>query len=154
VANWTAAAAIYERIRGTQSASGLERALTPHGSPQPALAIALARRGQRRDAWAHWEADLARGLLDELSARLLRPLDTEQRRRDAPVAGQLQRLDEPIARLASRPRRTQDQDQQLEALRTQQSSVRGQWVEFQTALDRQYPAATGKPSALEVVQQA
>jgi CHAT domain-containing protein/tetratricopeptide (TPR) repeat protein len=154
VANWTAAAAISERIRGTQSASGLERSLTPLDSPQPALAIALARRGQPRDAWDRWEADLARGLLDELSARQLRPLTTEQRRREAELAGQLQRLDEHIARLASKPRRTQDQDQQLEALRTQQSTVRGQWVEFQNALDRQYPAATGKPSALEVVQQA
>jgi tetratricopeptide (TPR) repeat protein len=154
VANWTAAAAILERIRGTRSASGLERSLTPLHSPQPALAIALARRGQPRDAWARWESDFARGLLDELSARQLRPLNTEQRRREADLAGQLQRLDERIARLASKPRRTQDEDQQLDALRTQQSSVRGQWVEFQTALDRQYPAATGKPSALEEVQKA
>jgi tetratricopeptide (TPR) repeat protein len=154
VANWTAAAAISERIRGTRSASGLERSLTPLDSPQPALAIALARRGQPRDAWARWESDLARGLLDDLSARQLRPLNTEQRRREADLAGQLQRLDERIARLASRPRRTQDEDQQLDALRTQQSPVRGQWVEFQNALDRQYPAATGKPSALEVVQKA
>ena len=38
------------------------------------LAMALARQGQFHDAWVRWETDLARGLLDDLSARLLRPL--------------------------------------------------------------------------------
>src|SRR5262249_25295240 len=109
VANWTTAAAIYEHSRGARSASGLERSVTPLRSPLPVLAIALARQGQPRDAWARWEAALARGLLDDLSARQLRPLNTEQRRREADLAGQLQRLDERIARLASKPRRSQDE---------------------------------------------
>jgi hypothetical protein len=52
----------------------LERSLNPLGSPLPALAIALAHQSQRRDAWVRWEADLARGLLDDLSARQDRPL--------------------------------------------------------------------------------
>src|SRR5262249_1332286 len=152
--NWMAAAAIYGRIRGAQGASGLERSFTPLGSLQPALAVALARRGQPRDPRARWEPDLARALPADLSARQPRPLKTEQRRREADLAGQLQRVDEPIARLASGARRTQDEDKQLDALRGQQSALRGQWVEFQNALDREYHALVGKPSTLEVVQQA
>jgi CHAT domain-containing protein len=154
LASWTTAAVIYERTRGAQGASGLERSVTSLRSPLPALAIALARQAQPRDAWVRWEADLARGLLDDLSARQLRPLNTEQRRREADLAGQLQRLDERIARLASKARRAQDEDKQLDALRSQQSALRGQWVEFQTALDHVYQAFAGKPSTLDEVQKA
>jgi CHAT domain-containing protein/tetratricopeptide (TPR) repeat protein len=154
IANWTAAAAIYERSRGARGASGWERSLTSDPSPLPALAMALAGRGQPRDAWLRWEADLARGLLDDLSARALRPLTLEQRHRDAELAGQLQQLDESITRLATRAKQTQDRDQQLDALRHQQNLLRGQWVEFQNALDRQYQAFAGKPSTLAEVQKA
>src|SRR5262249_26302088 len=58
VTNWTAAAAISERTRGSRSASGLERSLIADSSPLPALAITLARQGKHRDAWASWESDL------------------------------------------------------------------------------------------------
>jgi hypothetical protein len=33
------------------------------------LAVALARQGEHCEAWARWETDLARGLLDDRSAR-------------------------------------------------------------------------------------
>jgi Tfp pilus assembly protein PilF len=154
VANWTAAAAIYEGSRGARGASGFERSLTGASSPLPALATALARRGDLRDAWARWESDLARGLLDDLSARLLRPLTRAERSREADLAGQLQRLDERSTRLAAKARRTQDEDKQLGALCHQQSALRSQWVEFQNALDREYQAYAGKPATLEEVQKA
>ena len=51
-------------------------------------------------------------------------------------------------------RRTQDEDNQLDVLRNQQSTLRGQWVEFQNSLDRQYQALAGKPSTLDAVQKA
>jgi tetratricopeptide (TPR) repeat protein len=154
VENWTAAAEILERTRGAQGASGLERSLTPVTSPLAALAVALAGKGQPRDAWVRWESDLARGLLDDLSARQLRPLKAEQRSREADLAGRLQQLDERIARLATKAKRTQDEDKQLDALRNEQSALRGQWVEFQNALDQEHPAAAGKPSGLEEVQKS
>jgi Tfp pilus assembly protein PilF len=154
VENWATAAAILERTRSAQGASGWERSLSPHTSPLPALAIASARQGQPREAWARWEANLARGLLDDLSARLLRPLTSDQRRREADLAGQLQRFDERITRLAGKARRTQDEDRQLDALRNQQGTLRGRWVEFQNALDREYQALAGKPSTLDEVQKS
>jgi hypothetical protein len=149
-----AAAAIHEGSRGARSASGLERSAMPLHSPLPALALALTRQGRPRDAWVRWEADLARGLLDDLSARQLRPLTTEERSREAELAGQLQRLDERITRLAAKAKRTQDEDKQLDALRNEQSALRGRWVEFQNALDREYQAFAGKPSTLEEIQKA
>jgi CHAT domain-containing protein len=128
--------------------------LTADASPLPVLATALARAGQPRAAWVRWETDLARGLLDDLSARLLRPLTREESRREADLASQLQRLDEWITRLAAKAKHTQEEDKQLDALRHQQSALRGQWVEFRNALDREYQAFAGKPSTLEEVQKA
>src|SRR5262249_40033913 len=101
-----------------------------------------------------WESGLARGLLDDLSAHRLRPLTPDQRHREVDLAGRLQRLDEGIARLAAKAKPAQAEDRQLDALRNQQSSLRGQWVEFQNALDHQYRAYAGKPSTLEEVQKA
>src|SRR5262249_19730385 len=57
-------------------------------------------------------------------------------------------------RLIARAHHTRDEDRQLDALRHQQSALRGQWVEFQNALDRQYQASAGKPSTLDAVQKA
>src|SRR5262249_34237767 len=104
--------------------------------------------------WTRWETDLARDLLDELSAWQLRPLASGQRQREADLAGQLQRLDEQIARLAARAQRTQVEDQQLDELRNRQSRLRGDWVELQNQLDAQYQAFAGKPATLEGIQQA
>ena len=154
VTSWTAAAQAYEQSRGARGASGWERSLTSTSSPLPALAVALARRGQPRDAWTRWETDLARGLLDDLSVRQLRPTPPEERRREAELAGQLQRLDEQIARLAARGRRTEADDRLIDELRDQQSAHRGRWVDLQNALDRRYQAYAGKPSTLGEVQQA
>jgi tetratricopeptide (TPR) repeat protein len=151
---WTRAADLYERARLTRSPSGMERALGAGKSPLSPLAIALARQGQPRTAWMRWEQDLARGLLDDLSARQLRPLTDEERQREADLVGQLQRLDERITRLVAKTSRTQDEDRHLDELRNQQSNLRGQWVEFQNALDRHYQAYAGKPATLEEIQQA
>jgi Flp pilus assembly protein TadD len=154
VDNWAKAAAFYERTRGARGASGLERSLTAESSPLPALATALARQGKPREAWAYWEADLARGLLDDLSARLLRPLTSDEHCREADLAGQLQRLTEQITRLATSAKRSQATDDQLETLRREQNKLRGQWVELQNALDRKYQAYAGKPSTREDIQKA
>ena len=152
VASWTAAAAIDERTRNARSASGLERSLSTKYMPFGELTVALARQGQTREAWDRWEASMARGLLDDLSARFLRPLKADQRRHEADLAGQLQGLDERIARLAGEVKPTEAESKQIDGLRIQQSVLRGQWVELQNALDQEYQAYVGKPSTLEEVQ--
>ena len=50
---WAAAAASYEQAR-LRGAKGLYGALTAGKSPLPSFALALARAGQPRDAWARW----------------------------------------------------------------------------------------------------
>jgi CHAT domain-containing protein len=149
---WTAAAAAYDRSGGARGATGLERSLAADRSPLPGLAIALARQGRPHEAWSRWEAGLARGLLDDLSARSLRPLNPEERRREAELAAKLQALDERIGRLAGRSGRTPDEETQLDGLKTEQNDLRGRWVEFQVALDRRYQARAGQPSSLEDIQ--
>ncbi len=62
---WAAAAASYEQNR-VRRARGLDAALTAANSPLPAFALALARAGRPRDAWARWEQSLSRGLADEV----------------------------------------------------------------------------------------
>jgi tetratricopeptide (TPR) repeat protein len=154
VRNWAKAAEVFEQSRHYRSASGLERSLTAQRSPFTALAVGLVRQGKRREAWSRWEADLARGLLDDLSACQFRPLSADQRHREANLACQIQRVDEQIARLTARAKRTQEEDKQLESLRNQQNILRGQFVEFENALDQQYQTYAGKPSSLEEIQRA
>ena len=79
------------------SSTGLERSVVTDWSPSPALAVLLAGQGKSREAWTYWETDLARGLLDDLSGRQLRPLTPQERARESELAGQLQKLDERIA---------------------------------------------------------
>jgi len=67
---WTAAAAAQEAARQRLAASGLDRAaavgiLQPHFG----LAACRVRLGRSAEAWAAAEAGLARGLLDDLTAR-------------------------------------------------------------------------------------
>jgi tetratricopeptide (TPR) repeat protein len=57
------------------NATGFQRALfnALRDSPRPLLAACLARLGRPLEAWQHAEADLARGLLDDLAARSEKP---------------------------------------------------------------------------------
>ena len=126
--------------------------MSPIRSPLPALAIALARQGHPREAWTRWETGLARGLLDDLAARSLRPLTAEERRREASLAGQLQQFDEVITLLTAQARRNQDDDALLDRRRRERGALRSQWVEFQNALDHRYGAYVGRPLTLEDVQ--
>src|SRR5262249_50814556 len=89
---WTLAAESYKqaRLRGTK---GLEAALTASESPLPAFALALARAGRPRDAWARWELGLARGLADEVTGRAARPLTAAERDQEVLLLGQSQALD-------------------------------------------------------------
>jgi tetratricopeptide (TPR) repeat protein len=154
IAHWRAAIQSMERSRRALSNSGLERVLATRIDPLSALAIALARHDQGREAWLSWESSLARGLLDDLSVRQLRPLNSEEHRQEADLLGQLQRLDEQIGKLAAQSRRTQDDDRRLEQLRTQEGTLRGRFREFAQALETRYGAFAGKAVALGDIQDA
>jgi tetratricopeptide (TPR) repeat protein len=150
----TTASQIDEQVRRLYSSEGLLRSLKSDYPPSSALAVVLVRRHKQSEAWAWFETGLARGLLDDLSAKLLRPLTREERRKEADLAASVQALDERIARLAGKAHRAEVEDKELEAMRNQHSVLRTRWVEFQNALDQEYQAYAGKPSTLKEVQDA
>jgi tetratricopeptide (TPR) repeat protein len=154
IAAYEAAADSYERARPALAPSGLGRSQARSTSPLPDLAVALARGGQPRRAWQRWEAALARGLLDDLTARTLRPLPSQQRRREAELLGQLQALDERVGKLTGQARRNQDDDCRLEGLHRERDTLEGEYVALGQALEAEYGAFAGRPAGLEEVQAA
>ena len=154
---WMAATEISERARYARSPSGLERAVGSNGSDQAAplgLALALSRQGQFREAWRRWESSLARGVLDDFSARRLRPLTVQERQHESDLVGQLQQLDERIGRLVAKSGRTQAEDQRLEELSRERDEIHGRFVAFENELEGRYQAFAGHPAGLAEVQDA
>jgi tetratricopeptide (TPR) repeat protein len=100
----------YDIGRIDSNLSGFDRSLfaaaTP--SPRPVLAVALAQLGRSQEAWQQAEADLARGLLDDLpgkkteSADDPRPRLTRVRRLDVLLVPLLTTSKLPAARLQQR----------------------------------------------------
>jgi tetratricopeptide (TPR) repeat protein len=125
---WQLALTSHEASRGLTASAGFDRAgfAGSRFSTRAALAVGLARLGYPRSAWRHAEADLARGLLDDiggadpglaeaaplralarsLDARLL-PLVTrsdlpdEQRRLREELLRQSRRVQHRLARLSA-----------------------------------------------------
>ncbi|HEX3147923.1 MAG TPA: CHAT domain-containing tetratricopeptide repeat protein [Gemmataceae bacterium] len=102
-AAFTAAATnSFETARLRLGLAGLDRALrTEQISPLQGLAVAAAHRGNPDVAWQMLERDLARGLLDDLSAQ---PLNADERKRELALLGKLNVLDRRIDLLHSRGR--------------------------------------------------
>jgi tetratricopeptide (TPR) repeat protein len=127
---WGAAAASYEQAR-LRGAKGLDAALTAGNSPLPSFALALARAGRPRDAWARWEQGLARSLADEVTGRSARPLTAAERDREALLLGQAQSLDERIGKLRALRALSQEQEKLLDDLNRQASEFRRQVLELE-----------------------
>lgn len=152
---WKTAAQIFESTRLRVGTSGLDRAqYSAERSPLLRLAALLAGSGKPEAAWEYWEANLARGLLDDLSTRQLRPLTTAQRQRETSLLGQLQQLEEQIGTLMAKGARVQEENTRLEDLRNQKSLLRGQFVALESELNAQYGAFDGKPASLDAVRAA
>jgi|GEM_PF-684573 len=97
---WVKAAKSFDVARLRLSTASLERAVFAGSiSPWPALPACQARLGRFLDAWRSLEAGLARGLLDELSARAGQSLTEEQRRRQEILSNGLNQLDLQITTL-------------------------------------------------------
>jgi CHAT domain-containing protein len=122
--NYTAAMAAleagarsYEAARLTMAATGLERsAFGAERSPYEFLGAARSRAGRSAEAWAALEANLARGLLDEMA--LTRDIDltpAEQRQRDE-LRTQRAPLDSRIVALLSQAGRTAAEATELDEL--------------------------------------
>jgi CHAT domain-containing protein len=152
---WTSAVNADELAR-LQRTKGLESGLRSRGNPdpQPWLAIALARAGRGREAWACWERGLARAVLDETTGRSARPLSPDEQAREADLLGRSQALDERISRLAGQQRLTEDDEKRLDGLRGEASELRRELLDFQQALEQKYGPLAGKPATLEEIHAA
>ena len=149
---WIAAARGFEATRFWVSFIGLERVTFAEGhSPLPYLAAILARRGQTAAAWQKCEANYARGLLDDLSARQARPLRPDERQHEHELIVHLQRLDKNLStllssagsaeRLTSRP-----------SVKDQRDAVHADFTQFEADLAQKYGPSAGKVYDLDRIQ--
>jgi len=124
LATLEAAARSYEAARLCVAAAGLERAaFGDEHSPYRLLAAAQGRAGRAADAWAALEADLARGLLDEMALRRGPGLTlAEQRQRDE-LRAKRAPLDARVLVLSGRLQRTAAETAELERLVAQRQQL-------------------------------
>jgi len=110
------AARSYEAAR-LSVAAGLQRAaFGAERSPYPLLVVTRIRSDRANEAWAALEANLARGLLDEMTLRHHpSPAPEEQQQRDQ-LRTQRAALDPRILKLATRTQRTDAETAELERL--------------------------------------
>jgi tetratricopeptide (TPR) repeat protein len=142
------AARSYEAARLSVAAAGLVRAAfgAAH-SPYPLLASARGRAGRAAEAWAALEADLARGLLDELALRrgpALTP--AEQRRRDELRALRAP-LDARVLALPSRPQRTEAEGAELDRLVAQRRQLEKELAELAARVSQREVAPLARVQA-------
>jgi CHAT domain-containing protein/tetratricopeptide (TPR) repeat protein len=139
-----AAAASFEAARRRISFAGLDRARGAADiSPLPALAAVAARGGKPDAAWQTLEQNLARGLLDDLSAR---PVSAEDSRREQELLGRLDILDRRVAALPA--------GAAADDLRRQRDGAQSEFVRFQADLAARYGVAAGQVYNLARIQKA
>jgi len=132
--------------------TGLERA-EARLPGRLALAAVLARLGQASEAWQHLEADLGRGLLDELAARQDRRLAPAERARLHELTAQLAQLD----RLVETTPRNLDQAERakrFEELKRQRELASIALGEFQSGLVQEHGPLAGQIAGLDKIQAA
>jgi CHAT domain-containing protein/tetratricopeptide (TPR) repeat protein len=128
---------------------GLERAgFSSVQSPFPLQATLQARNGKPGPAWQNLETDLARGLLDELSARQARKLNSEERQEGETIQGQLALVETQLSRALAGKKTPAEADRLLR----ERDRLVLQLVRFQAGLEQKYGPATGQVYTLDKIQ--
>jgi CHAT domain-containing protein/Flp pilus assembly protein TadD len=152
---WVAAAESFEAARLRASFGGLGRVhFSAEEVPLAPLAACLARSGSVTSAWARLEANMARGLLDEVSARLSRPLEPEERDREESLLGQIGKLDEQIGSGSSADDSTGQAAAWADTLRWRREALLAELSRFQADMAAKYGVAAGETYELPRIQQA
>jgi tetratricopeptide (TPR) repeat protein len=139
-----------DAVRLKLAFTGLDRASTVNLA-RPKLAAVLARLGESAEAWQALEADLGRGLLDELAARQDRRLAANERERIRQLTAELERLD----KLAESTPKGLDRGQRaarFEELKHQREVASIALGELQSQLALRYGASAGRVARLEEIQ--
>jgi tetratricopeptide (TPR) repeat protein len=149
---WISAAKSVDVVRIRVAFAGLERTR----ATQPVrleLAAVLARLGQPADAWQYLEADLGRGLLDELAARQSRRLKPAQRERLGELTSELERLDK-LVETTPKGLDQAERAKRFEELKHDRELASIALGEFQTQLMKEHGAHAGGVSTLAEIQAA
>src|SRR5262249_16187142 len=129
--------------------AGLGRVAFAERSPVSGLVCCLAHTGQELEAWQHQEANLARGLLDEVAAREARPLAAADRQREQDLLDRLDGLDRRLALL----RRPGGDTGPADALRRERDTLQAKLTQFEADIAERRGVAAGKVYDLARVQQ-
>ena len=144
----------FDSVRLTVAHTGLERAgFAAESSPLPPLAALLARRYKPAEAWTYLEANLARGLLDDLAAQKARPLSAAEARREQELFDEVQRLDGQLAAIrAAKQLGTDERRKKEDELSKQRDALLAEYTQFEQELARKYGLSAGKAYDLAQVQ--
>src|SRR5262249_52429263 len=127
----------YEVARLGVTASGLDRAVYgSESSPHAFLAAARCRAGQVAQAWAALEADLGRGLRDELVSRHGVGLTGDEQRQRENLRGQRTALEAHVLALVRRPSRTNAQAAELGRLIEERQQLERSFSQLALAVGR------------------
>jgi CHAT domain-containing protein/tetratricopeptide (TPR) repeat protein len=151
---WVAAAESFEAIRRHASFEGLHRVHFSYKvSPLAPLAACLARNAKPVPAWARLEAGMARGLLDEVSARVSRPLEPEERDREESLLAQVAKLDERIGASLSADDSTGEAAAWADTLRWKRNALLAELARFEADMAAKYGVAAGETYELGRIQE-
>lgn len=143
------AADTYEIARLRVSYHGLERVdFSSSKSPLLLLGALSARNGKPAAAWRALESNLARGLLDAVSDRLLRPRDATEQREETELLDRLQRVEERISVLSG----SHGTQPELQRLREDYRAHQNDLSRFHRQLTERYGPAAGDVYTLKQIQ--
>jgi CHAT domain-containing protein/tetratricopeptide (TPR) repeat protein len=132
-----ASARCYEAARLGVAAAGLERAaFGAKRSPYAFLTAAYRHAGRAADAWAALEADLARGLLDDMALRRGAGLTPTERRQRDELLERRASLEARVLALISRAKRTAAEDVELKQILEQRQELDKSLAELAVAVSR------------------
>jgi len=150
---WYDAANRFEKVRLRTSHAGLRRIdFAVKQSPHTPLAACFAQNGKSIRAWESYEASLARGLFDALSARTFRPLSEEERNREIELTARLTRTEELIGTFGETENK-EESNRTLRELRLEQQRLNANLAAFEAEISNKYGIASGKSFDLSHIQE-
>ncbi len=118
------------------AADGLDRAIAGNAGPSQLLAATRALRGDPVAATVTLEASLARGLLDEQAARRAAALTLDEAARRDRLVADLAGLQPRVLFLATRPKPTEAERKELEALTAERKKQDAELAELAVTVSR------------------
>jgi hypothetical protein len=108
------------------------------------LAAIRARAGRAEDARQSWEANLSRGLIDDLATRRSWPVTPAERGRQDEVISQLTRLDNQMAALGGAKLPAEVRVARMDQLKKQRLVSQERLAQLEADLIKEYHVAVGQ----------